>query len=430
MLDVDVRRSGSTELRTVRPGTPDYRRWIDIASDAYPIVKLSSVEQRDARFEEDRDRHIRQPEQRLVGAYRGGQLVGGMRLYDFTMCVRGAQVFAGGLGSLAVSLEHKRRGIARDLIAGYLAEYRERGAPLCVLHPFRPDFYTALGFGYGAKLDQYRIGLDALPAEGARERVRLLGPADAEALLATYGRVQARTNGLIRREAWRAAALLSGGTDRTFGYVEAETLRGYLTVEVRLAQPERLNSNELFVHELVYETPAALAALLAFVHSQRDQFAALIVNTQDPDFHFAVRDPRNGSNRSLSSPAYHETNAQGLGVMYRATDVGALVRALDGCVFGEFDATLRVGVTDAFFAPNAGAYTIRFRAGRPEPGDPEPPADVDMAIGVADFSSLVMGAVRLRSLVAYGRAALSRPGWLERLDATFAAPAPHCLTRF
>jgi predicted N-acetyltransferase YhbS len=430
MLEAPARRVGTTELRTLTPGTPEYRRWIDICADAYPTMDLSTAAQRDAAFEEQADRASREPEQRLVGAFRAGVLVGGMRVYDFTMCVRGAQVSTGGVGSIAVGLEHKRRGIARDLVRGFLTDFRERGAGLAVLYAFRPSFYSAMGFGYGQKINQYRIALDALPADGSRERVRALRLADAEAFLAAYNRAQARTNGLIRREVWRAEARLSNAAYRTFGYTEGGVLRGYLTVEVRLGKPGTMNRNDLYVHELVYETPAALHGLLSFARSQADQYAALIVNTHDPDFHFAVLDPRNGLDRNLYPPAHHGTNAQGLGVMYRALDARALVNALHECRFGDLDAIVRIDLADPFVAANAGACAIRFRAGRPELVDAAPGADVDVAIGVADFSALVMGSVRLRSLVAYGRAVLSKPSWHSRLDAAFDTDPPQCLTRF
>jgi predicted acetyltransferase len=430
MVETATRRIGATELRTLVPGTLEFRRWIDIYADAYPTLDLSTPAQRDAAFEEQRDEAESDSEQRLVGAHRAGVLVGGMRVYDFTMCVRGAQVFTGGIGSIAVGLENKRRGIARDLVRGFLTEYRERGAALAVLYAFRPSFYSAMGFGYGQKINQYRVALDALPADGPRERVRALRPADAEAFLATYNRAQARTNGLIRREAWRAERRLSNTAYRTFGYTEGKVLRGYLTVEVRLGKPGTVNRDDLYAHELIYETPAALHGLLAFARSQADQYAALIVNTHDPDFHFAVLDPRNGRDRNLYPPAHHGTNAQGLGVMYRAIDVRALVSALSDCTFGDLDAIVRIDLADPFVGPNAGACAIRFRAGRPELVDAAPGADVDVAIGVADFSALVMGSVRLRSLVAYGRAVLSKPAWLRRLDAAFDADPPHCLTRF
>jgi predicted acetyltransferase len=430
MLETAARRVGTSDLRTLIPGTPDHRRWIDIYADAYPALDLSTPAQRDAKFEEQRSDAGSESEDRLVGAYRAGVLVGGMRVFDFTMCVRGAQVFTGGVGSIAVGLEHKRRGIARDLVRGFLTEYRERGAALAVLYAFRPSFYSAMGFGYGQKVDQYRIALDALPADGSRERVRALRAADLDAFLAAYHRAQTRTNGLIRRELWRAELRLSNAAYRTFGYTEGGVLRGYLTVEVRLGKPGTLNRNDLYVHELIYETPAALHGLLSFARSQFDQYAALIVNTHDPDFHFAVLDPRNGRDRNLFPPAHHGTNAQGLGVMYRAIDVRALVNALGDCTFGDLDAIVRIDLADPFVAPNAGACAIRFRAGRPQLVDAAPGADVDVAIGVADFSALVMGSVRLRSLVAYGRAVLSKPNWLRPLDAAFYADPPQCLTRF
>ena len=99
-----------------------------------------------------------------------------MRVYDFRMCVRGcAQLFTGGVGSVAVGLENKaarRRARSHPRVRARVS--RERGAALAVLYPFRPDFYGKLGSGYGAKLNAYRIALDALPGDGAREFVRAL----------------------------------------------------------------------------------------------------------------------------------------------------------------------------------------------------------------------------------------------------------------
>jgi predicted acetyltransferase len=430
MLELPIRRSGRTELRTIEARTPEYRRWIDLAADAYPITGFTTVGAREAAFTEQGQLADRQPEQRLVGGYRDGALVGGMRLYDFTMNVRGAQVLTGGIGSLAVSLEHKQNGIAHDLIDGYFAEYRERGAALGILYPFRPDFYGKLGFGYGAKLSQYRIALDALPAAGARQHVRRLRSDDVGAYLAAYHRVQARTNGLIVRERWRAELRLANNAFHTFGYDDGTGLSGYLTYEVRLGDPSTTNRNELYVVELVHEHPEALAALLAFARSQRDQFSTLIVNTTDPDFHFAVHDARNGSDRNLYPPVYHETNVQGLGVMYRVLSVPALVGALGAARFGDLDAVVRIDLADPALPANAGTFVIRFSGGRPELVDPATPADVALALGSAEFSALIMGSVRLRSLVTYGSAGLSQAAWLRPLDAAFDADPPQCLTRF
>jgi predicted acetyltransferase len=430
VIEAPTRCVGTTQLRTVLPGTAENRRLIEIGADAYPVLKLDAAA-RDAAFERSRERALREPESRSVGAYREGRLVGGMRVYDFWMNVRGTQLFTGGVGAVAVALEHKQSGIARDLIRGFLDEYRERGAALAALYPFRPDFYRKLGFGYGTKMHQYRIALGALPAGGQRDRVRRLGPGDLDIFLAAYERFAQAANGLFRRESWRAAATLADDALRTYGYEDANGLGGYLTFDVRLGEAGTTNRNDLYVHELIYETPAALAALLAFARSQRDQFATLIVNTQDPDFHAMLDDPRNGSDRILYPPAYHETNTQGVGIMYRLIDVAAFVAALgERTTFGTLDATVRIALRDAFFEPNSGAYTIRFDAGRPRMAALGTPADVDLAIEVADFSSLVMGAVRLRSLVAYGRAVLSNHQWLTRLDAAFDAPPPQCLTRF
>jgi hypothetical protein len=49
---------------------------------------------------------------------------------------------------------------------------------------------------------------------------------------------------------------------------------------------------------------------------------------------------------------------------------------------------------------------------------------------VADFSSLVMGAVGLGKLVEYGLAEVSDADYLGRLERLFSGPKPVCLTQF
>ena len=97
-------------------------------------------------------------------AQRDGVLAGAMRLYDYQMNVRGRDALAGGVGSVAVARTQKRQGIARTLIAWYLDQYRARNAPFAALHPFRLDFYRALGFGNGTPVHRFRFA----PGDAAR----------------------------------------------------------------------------------------------------------------------------------------------------------------------------------------------------------------------------------------------------------------------
>jgi hypothetical protein len=205
------------------------------------------------------------------------------------------------------------------------------------------------------------------------------------------------------------------------------------------------------VEQLLYEDTQALLALLAFLRSQSDQVHRVILHTQDDTFHYLLADPRNGSHR-LAPHVYHETNAQGLGLMYRILDTRAYFAALCDHRFGfggvgAPDCAVKLTIADDFLPENDGSLVVRFADGRPQvmdapavsavsvvsaaPATADATYDVELRLGVADFSSLAMGCVSLRSLHAYGLATLSDPTWLDPLTRLFAVErAPICLTDF
>jgi predicted N-acetyltransferase YhbS len=196
------------DIRALAPGAETPATFAALArllADAYPISRTTSDEAL-AKLAESLQRSLAEPGTAEVIAERDGELVGAMRLYDYHMNVHGRDALSGGVGAVAVGLAHKRQGIARALIAWYLDHYRRRGAPFAILHPFRLDFYRALGFGYGTPTHRFRFAPAALRDRGAQGTVRLLGPADAGALCACDERVRRTTHGLSRATALRSSA--------------------------------------------------------------------------------------------------------------------------------------------------------------------------------------------------------------------------------
>ncbi|HEU0028305.1 MAG TPA: GNAT family N-acetyltransferase, partial [Ktedonobacterales bacterium] len=151
------------QSREVRPLTADdVVAWTEMVGNAYPVMDLHTPEAREAQTERTSKR-LGAPTTRLYGLFEGDTLLGGMRLHDFQMTCFETPLLVGGVGMVAVDLTRKKEHVARDLISFYLRHYRERGAPLAILYPFRPDFYGAMGFGYGPKMNSYRVAPEALP---------------------------------------------------------------------------------------------------------------------------------------------------------------------------------------------------------------------------------------------------------------------------
>jgi len=155
----------------------------------------------------------------------------------------------------------------------------------------------------------------------------------------------------------------------------------------------------------------------------------VVFNIQDEDFYHALRDPRNETGNFMPQ-VFYESNTQGVGIMYRAIDTPGLFRLLRDHDFGGQSCRLKLDIRDSFFPENDASTVVYFDRGRPTVEDG---ADYDLKISmdVADFSSLIMGAVRFRSLFNYGLAAISDPGAVATIDRLFRTEQkPVCTTPF
>jgi predicted acetyltransferase len=410
-------------IRVVRADDPAIPAIARVYADAYPVMDIASADAL-AGYTERMRATLERPGTRYAVAERDGAVVGAMRLYDYTMNVRGIDAAAGGVGAVAVSLAHKRGGIARAMIAWYLDFYREREAPFAILHPFRPDFYRALGFGYGTPVHRYGFRPAALRSDGARGTVRLLGEDDFDAIVACTERVRRTTNGAIARQPWALRQAL-GDPIRFVGVEEAGAVRGLMLTAVKRGSPETQNRNRLVVRDLIYEEPAHLAALLGYLRSQQDQFAEILLETQDPVMYLAADDPRDGSDRIIAPPGAHRVAETALGMMYRILD---LERAFAHLGSAEAPLVLRVDVNDPFYAPTAQTMTFRFSpAGAPRRDDDADP-DATLRIGIADLSSVLVGSLALRDLVRHRLASVEPISALAPLARAFAADEPPAST--
>jgi predicted acetyltransferase len=411
-----------------RMADDDLPAWAAIVANAYPGFGMHAEAERLRFVERMRAQQAADPSAGYFGLSRDGQLLGGMKLFDFQMTLLSAHVLAGGVGLVAVDLLHKKEHVARDLIAWFLAHYRARGAPIAILYPFRPDFYKQMGFGYGTKMSRYRFLPASLPATGDRSRVGALSAQDAEQARACYDRFAARRHGMIRKTDAEAQRMFADPAQRNVGFREGGELRGYLTFTFDQRGDNPL-WNDLEIGELIYESPAALAGLLAFLRTQTDQVDRIVYSTQEEDFHHLLADPRDGV-RDFLPWVYHESNTQGVGLMYRVIDVPAVFRALAGHDFGGQTCTLKLTVRDTFLPANDGTQLLRFERGAAQllaEGD----YDVEVRLEVAELSSLLMGCISFASLHTYGLAEISDPAYVETVTRLFRTERkPMCTTPF
>ncbi|UCD64748.1 MAG: GNAT family N-acetyltransferase [Candidatus Zixiibacteriota bacterium] len=408
----------------------DIEKFIDIVADAYPGLQISAAEAK-KRVKERWRKRRQDKRMSWWGMYRGSEMLGGMIYYDYTMNFFGHKVLTGGAGTVAVSLVHKKEHVARDLMRFFFRHYRKRGAPLAVLWPFRPDFYKKMGCGLGWKMDQYRLTPATLPRTKARKHVRHLGKADMKALNDCYNRfVDTRTGMIEETQVNRNIRYDLGKGVKYVGYVKDGRVLGYLIFTFARGNPENFVDNHIKIEEMVYESPEVLNGLLSFLHTQADQINRIIVSSNDEYFYHCFDDPRNETG-NLMSPVYHESHRSGVGIMYRVLNTREVFNLLKDRDFDGVSVRLRLKVHDTFLKENNGDLTIHFVKGHPQIKTGRAAAEVSLGLDIADFSSLIMGAVDLRSLYNYGRAELSKATYLEPLNQLFATKQkPVCMTSF
>jgi predicted acetyltransferase len=417
----------TSDIRVLHDG--EWPEFAAIVRNAYPAFDAASNEEMVARLQQRQQDY---PTSALVGLFRDGQLRGGMRLFDFEMRLFEQRVLMGGVGLVAVDMRHKKAGIARALIDYALRHYRERGASLVSLYPFRPDFYRQMGFGYGSPMYRYTIKPAALPRQGDRSRVQFLPHSDWPAVHACYERCFARMHGLYARSAdwfrrWLAETL-ANPRNRLIGYRQGESLTAYLTFAF---QPGKtFLQNSILVHEMLAEHSVALNGLLSFLHFQYDQIQEIVLDTQEEYFYLCLHDVRDGSN-DLIPPVYHPSHRAGIGLMYRLVNTAGFFATLDDHRFGPVDYTLAIDLRDDFLTEQAGTTVVRFRDGRPQVLATGSSADVRIVLDGADFAALALGSIEFGALQRLGLAAISDESCSFLVQNTFRVERrPICLTRF
>jgi len=397
-----------------------------IQIDAYPgFTQGVNADQYAERLTES----SRRPDVKYYSAYKGDKLVGGFNIWDFEMNMRQTMIKAGGIGSVAVDLSHKKEKVCKEMVQYFINSLRSNGANVALLYPFNSAFYHKMGFGFGTLLQQFRVKPDDLPGGYSKAHIVRLGEDSAEMLAVFYNARAKSTHGLITKRADEFVTRLKAPANKVFAYVEDGKIRGYLFFQFKKGSEESVLCNDIVVNELLFDSPQVFMELMTLLKSQSDQARYVIINTQDEGFINTIADPRNHMDRMLFS-VYQECCRTGLGIMYRICDIEAFFADIANVKFDDLTMKLQVNVKDSFVAENNRPFLLEFSKGQCTILD-HTAADAVLDIGIADFSSLMMGCANLKHLVKYGNAILSDASHLDSLSRAFSLDEkPVCLTHF
>ncbi|MCP4684956.1 MAG: GNAT family N-acetyltransferase [bacterium] len=400
----------------------DFDDYMRINCEAYPGMEIFTAEER-AKYVTNMRQSKGDPRTVRFGAFRDDTMVGCMRLFDYVMNVRGAKVKTGGVGAVAVDLMHKKTHVAKEMMVYYLNHYIERDFPMAILWPFRSDFYHDMGFGLGARMFRYSIKPSSLPRGTTKDHVRYLDQKDMPALTECHNRYVDKRSGMVEQTDLGWEVVFRQYKKTRFVGVEIDgRLEGYLSYTFKKTAPDSFLVNDLIVDCMIYHTPEALAEMLTFLRSQLDQIRRIVLHTDEDEFYYLLRDPRNEST-GIINPTHQESHVAGVGLMYRIFNTRLLFEQMGPGAFADVDLKLKITVRDSFLKSNAGSLTVSFEAGQATVVDGGE-FDAEIELDVAEFSSMILGAAGFRSLCTYGLATISRPELIDSVDRLFATSEP------
>jgi len=291
-----------------------------------------------------------------------GEVVASLVLYPLTAWVRGHGVPITGVGSVAVSPEHRRRGVGEAFLRSALREMRQRGSHLSALYAFKGAYYRKLGYGVGEVVHQLAVAASNLPASDEARRVRRLRLPDRPAVQALYDRVGSQGHfALERRPEWWSLRLWGYPGDwvvyegRRRGQIE-----GYLYYEVETSHgPFRL---AVTLGEFVASTPEAHRALVGHLASLADQVEEIHYAAPADNTWLSLLKTAQNLRPGAEIAAYLDSGGVANGAMFRITEVKAALEMLP--IAREARGEIALEVEDPVLPQNARTYRVSAREGR------------------------------------------------------------------
>ncbi|MBB6453335.1 putative acetyltransferase [Salirhabdus euzebyi] len=410
--------------------TVDIMNMVEIVNNAYPAFPFNTEEEKKKIHEKLMKNQEENDFVNFYGYYEDGEMRGSMRLHDYTMNMLSNEVKVGGIGLVAVDLLHKKKKIAKRMLEFYLDHYKKRGTNLVMLYPFRPDFYKKMGFGFGTKMEQYKLLPKEFPNRGSKDHIVYVTNEDKQRLHTCYEQFVRQHHGMLYKTPFELDSIFNKPENKIIAFKKDGKIEGYVIFTFKRANESNFGINDIHVHEFVYLHSEALGELLTFFHSQADQINRIVINTQDEHFHFLFDDARNGTDVMIP-PVYHETNIAGVGIMYRVIDVEGIFLDLQNHTFGKETCTVKFTIEDTFFPSNNQETVVHFANGKPTVHRDHDEFDVELKMDISYFSSLLMGSMTFDKLVTYGLADISDQRYTSTINQLFLTnKKPICMSLF
>jgi len=394
------------EIRPIQE--KDLEDYLRIQQKAYPTYYQGSQSEIEKMIPKMKDR-MTADDLFFYGAFINQKLVGGMLYLTFKMNFHGQVIDVHGIGSVAVDLLHKKKGIAKTLVLYALDRAKKDQVEIFSLYPFRPDFYENFGFGFGSKLFEYQIDPGDFNMIG--DLSSLTDQVSKEDIAAFYDEQWPQVHGMKKKSTLDLSVLKA---NKIIAYKEENKILGYMYYKQEKAGGQAGLDQKIVVEEMIYATPKALQAFSTFFRVQKDQVDYIQIYTYDENFHQLLNNYSYATRPCLMPYVSHKTSEVGVGLMWRVMDASQ--------VLGLIQDRTTYRIIFNLLHPSGEEETVTI--------NPDYDKTLELGMKLSTFSSWVMGNISLNDLHTYGKLTCDQADLLKKLDHEFNFDSPRCYAHF
>lgn len=415
--------------REIRRLTPDdLPAYTEIYLNAYPANKSISEECYNKYFNRNLQSLQEYKHVNFFGLFEDGVLIAIMKLIDFDINLFGEMKKSTGLMSLGVHPLHKKKGAAKEMMKFFEKYTVDSGGLVSMLLPFRADFYRKMGYGYGTKLDEYRIPTVQLPVYKDISKLRIIKKDELKKVLSCHSNFVKKYHGAVEKFEEEIREMTNDEQTRRIGYFDGEELKGYAAFDFVSESDVNYALNRIEVSELVYSDGEVLRNLIGGLRMQEDLAQNIVIRTGEADFYHLLDSPQDISGNYIDY-GFLQTNVSAMGNMYKIPDLRIFIENTKNRKFPIDDLKVAFRVNNEFKATEE-RFCISFITDSNKKysnwsySEDFNHAGAEIKCNLSDLSSLLMGSADLAPLVRMGIVSISDEYETDRLDRLF-----HCNQR-
>lgn len=415
--------------RVIRKLTPDdLHIYTEIYLNAYPSGKSISEEYYNRYYNRNLQSLLEYEHVNFFGLFEEGVLIAIMKLIDFDINLFGEMNKATGLMSLAVHPLHKKKGVAKEMVKFFEKYTVESGGLVSMLLPFSVDYYRKMGYGYGTKLDEYRIPTSQLPMCKDISKLRIIKKDEIKKVILCHSAFVKKYHGAVEKFEEEIRDIVNDDETRRIGYFVGGELKGYATYDFVSESEVNYALNRIEVSELIYSDGEVLRNLIGGLRMQSDLAQNIVIRTGEADFYHLLDSPQDISGNYIDH-GFLQTNVSAMGTMYKIPDVKRFIEKTNNREFPIDNLKIAFRVNNEFKSSEE-RFGISFKSDHNKKYsnwsyvEDFNDADVEIKCNLSDLSSLLMGSANLAPLVRMGIVSINNEYETNRLDRLF-----HCNQR-